>query len=174
MVFNDYWGEIHLVVFLNANDSAKIFTELLGRNLIDENNESLVPRLRVVIASNVEILENYLSTLNNEAPKTLHFVSHGAENRPGTLCISPTIYFDILPLLNSLPQKENIALNFMSVCYQSEINLPPFKHLFTTTSSIGKSVSVQGLMKSFDELYIAGQNFNRQKIERLQFYKIHN
>jgi hypothetical protein len=173
MNFNDYWGEIHLIIFLNENDSAIIFSELLSRNLIDENKESLVPGLTIVNAYSKEILEEHLNSIDNETSKTLHFISHGTETRSGTICISNSIYYDIQQFLNSLTFKKNIALNFMNVCYQSQINLPLFKHLFTTTLSIGKSVSVQGLIKSLDELYIADQTFNRQRIEGLKLYRIH-
>lgn len=151
MILSDYWGKVYVLVFLEVDEVNSLdITTGLSDIINDYVNQT---DIILNYFSDSDELRNKLMELDNEEKKVIHFVSHGHRMHPGRLYTENENHISYFDYLDCFTNKAQTCINLMNVCYQDRIELPGFKHLFTTSPKSNRSLSLQPTSKAFSKLY---------------------
>ncbi len=162
LVIHNDWGTIHFICF--AENGLNSIKEELRREgnplkLIDPKT----PRTEFHdTIYTVAQLKNLLIQLDTSSVKTFHFLSHGKEASPGYLFFNEDIF---VTTDFNLTHKNSTILSFVSVCYQQELNISGYKHLFTS-GNFAPKLGVTSINHALEHLYT--KPFNEIDIVKFQ------
>jgi hypothetical protein len=148
MPIHTTWGHLHFIVYLNPDSGF--------HSVIDEMNACNHAGLGIATfyhLLNANEIEKFIRSLPDNEPAILAFVAYGSPRFPGILYRDEHNHFDVVPVLNNLPNKRQIVLDFINVSHQHFLpanTLGGFRHMVTTTPRQSIALTLGGIDKSFE------------------------